>query len=163
MNSIISNNYRFKILLSVAIVLCASILNREFILTLLIAYIAEHGWLFFISQVAVAALGVPAIFVSQSLSRSTNRWASVLGLCGQPFWYMMAYATAGWGLFILSLFYTAGWWRGFKNYWLTSETETAERLLGESMKNITTLNNGQLQTLLSGINKELVNRADYEV
>lgn len=129
----------------------------------LIAYIAEHGWLFFISQVAVAALGVPAIFVSQSLSRSTNRWASVLGLCGQPFWYMMAYATAGWGLFILSLFYTAGWWRGFKNYWLTSETETAERLLGESMKNIATLNNGQLQTLLSGINKELVNRADYEV
>lgn len=103
MNSDKSKDYRFKILLSITIVLCASILNREFILSLVTAYIAEHDWLFFISQVAVAALGVPAIFVSQSLSRSTNRWASVLGLCGQ------------------------------------------------------------LQTLLSGINRELVNRVDYEI
>ncbi len=127
-------------------------------------YVMQHGWLMLISQVAITMIGVPAIYLSQSLDRNTRRWASVLGLGGQPFWYMMAYATSGWGVFVMSLFYTYAWWTGFKNYWLVApDVNETIRVLDDIKVNMLKLSNGQLQRLKITADAMLYKRVDEEI
>jgi len=82
-------------------------------------YIVQFGWGMFWCQVGITCLGVPAIFISQSLIHDTRRWGSVFGLIGQPFWFTMAYLTNAWGVFFMCLFYTYAWGTGFFNHWVT--------------------------------------------
>lgn len=69
-------------------------------------------------QIAIAFLGVTAIFLSQSANASQRRYACLFGLAGQPFWFYSAYSAEQWGIFILCFFYTAAWARGVKSNWL---------------------------------------------
>ena len=71
-------------------------------------------------QVWIALLGVTAIALSQSTDVKKRRWACIFGLAGQPFWFYMTYKQNSWGVFILCLFYTLAWLRGFVNYWVPS-------------------------------------------
>lgn len=86
-------------------------------------YIFEHGILMFVSQVVITLVGVPAIYLSQSLNKDTRRWSSVFGLGGQPFWFMMAYSASAWGVFLMSCLYTHAWFTGFKNNWLNTAVD----------------------------------------
>ncbi|EHL24867.1 hypothetical protein KYG_00647, partial [Acidovorax sp. NO-1] len=40
-----------------------------------------------IVQTALAFLGPTAIWLSQSRSQQIQRWACIVGLIGQPFWF----------------------------------------------------------------------------
>lgn len=71
------------------------------------------------SQAMIALFGVTAIFLSQSAHIEWRRWASVLGLVGQPFWFISSYMTESWGIFILCFFYTFAWGKGFVSHWVT--------------------------------------------
>ena len=71
-----------------------------------------------LAQIIIATLGVAAIVLSQSLHPRAQRWASVLGLAGQPAWFYASYTGEQWGIFALSFVYTAAWAGGFYNYWL---------------------------------------------
>lgn len=71
-----------------------------------------------IDQIAIAALGVTSIFLSQSLSPKLRRSACLFGLASQPFWMYSAITAGQWGIFVLTLFYTAAWARGVWNFWL---------------------------------------------
>lgn len=74
-------------------------------------------------QIWIACLGVLAIDFSQSKNTKLHRFASILGLLGQPFWFYMAYKNEAWGVGFLCLLYTRSWFRGFKKYWIDKHKE----------------------------------------
>lgn len=71
-----------------------------------------------IAQIFLALFGVTAIWLSQDNRPHIYRWASVLGLAGQPFWFYAAYTGEQWGIFVLSIFYTIAWAKGFYIFWI---------------------------------------------
>lgn len=71
-----------------------------------------------IEQIAIACTGCTAIYLANDHRPGWRRWASVFGLCGQPFWFYSALIAQQWGILLLTFFYTFAWWRGFRNNWL---------------------------------------------
>jgi hypothetical protein len=71
-----------------------------------------------IDQLAIGLLGVSAILLSQSRNDEHRRYACLVGIAAQPFWFYATYTAEQWGIFILSFFYTAAWARGVWNYWI---------------------------------------------
>lgn len=67
-------------------------------------------------QVAIAMFGVSAVFCSQT--ERFQRWAPVLGLLGQPFWFVATYSAGQWGIFALAFLYSYAWAMGFWRYWV---------------------------------------------
>lgn len=72
-----------------------------------------------IAQIFIALFGVTAIFLSQSPNEWAKKHACLFGLAGQPFWFWSAISAEQWGVFVLCLFYSVAWARGFKTHWLT--------------------------------------------
>lgn len=71
-----------------------------------------------IDQLAIAATGVTAIFLTQSRSESVRRYACLFGLAGQPFWMYAAWSASQWGILTLTALYTAAWAKGVWSHWL---------------------------------------------
>lgn len=71
-----------------------------------------------ISQAGIVVFGVAAIYLSQDPRESMRKWASVAGLCAQPFWYASSFIAEQWGIFAISFVYTAAWARGFHHFWI---------------------------------------------
>ncbi len=71
-----------------------------------------------IEQIAIALSSVAATFLSQDPKKSRRRWACLLGLIGQPFWFYATWKAGQWGIFALCFFYTASWARGVRTYWM---------------------------------------------
>lgn len=69
-------------------------------------------------QIIIAFTGSTAIWLSQQSNEAWKKYASILGLIGQPFWFYSSYQAEQWGIFILCFFYTYSWLVGFKNNWL---------------------------------------------
>tara|TARA_B100001105_G_C22307688_1_gene406658 strand:- start:548 stop:778 length:231 start_codon:yes stop_codon:yes gene_type:complete len=72
-----------------------------------------------IEQIAIAFFGLSAIWLSQSAREASRKWAPILGLSSQPFWFYATLTAEQWGIFVLSLFYTLAWMRGVKNHWMS--------------------------------------------
>lgn len=68
-------------------------------------------------QIALAIFGVSAIWLSQDKDTNKRKYAPLLGMCSQPFWFYSAYNAEQWGIFILCMFYTVSWGKGIKTYW----------------------------------------------
>lgn len=71
-----------------------------------------------IDQIAIAVTGLTAVFLSQTKSENTRKYACLFGLAGQPFWFYATYTAEQWGIFVLCFFYTISWANGLRNYWL---------------------------------------------
>ena len=69
-------------------------------------------------QIAIALTGALAIWLSQQHREEWKKYASILGLIGQPFWFYATYQAEQWGIFVLCIFYTYSWFVGFKNNWI---------------------------------------------
>ncbi len=76
-----------------------------------------------IEQVVIAVAGVAAAVMSQARGFKVRRWACIAGLVAQPAWYVATWQAGQWGMFVLSLVYTAAWCLGVWNYWLKQERE----------------------------------------
>lgn len=74
-----------------------------------------------IPQLGIMVFGCAACFLVGSTKHNTRRWAYLLGLCSQPFWYWSAYMAGQWGILILSTWYTFSWARGAYNHWIKNE------------------------------------------
>lgn len=74
-------------------------------------------------QIAIALTGCLAIWLSQDKLESRRKYACILGLIGQPFWFYSAYSAEQWGIFALCFLYTYSWAKGFKNNWITEAPE----------------------------------------
>lgn len=72
-----------------------------------------------LAQAGIAIFGLSAIFLAQSAHIDYRRWASVLGLLGQPLWFTTSYISESWGIFILCFFYTFAWGKGFYIHWIS--------------------------------------------
>lgn len=70
-----------------------------------------------IAQLGIALFGVSAIWLSQAPRPQQQRWACVLGLAGQPFWFWATISAEQWGMVVLCLFYTVAWARGVRRWW----------------------------------------------
>lgn len=81
-----------------------------------------------IEQIAIAATGVTAIWLTQSKNERTRRFACLFGLAGQPFWFASAIAAEQWGIFALCVFYTWAWSRGVWNNWLDPKRKGSDGL-----------------------------------
>lgn len=68
-------------------------------------------------QIAIALFGVSAIWLSQDSSPERRKWAPVLGLIGQPFWFYAAWKAQQFGIFVLCILYTISWARGVRTQW----------------------------------------------
>lgn len=68
-------------------------------------------------QIGIALCGVTAIWLSQDSRGSVRRWACLLGLAGQPFWFYATYKASQWGMFGLCFLYTWAWFKGFRSNW----------------------------------------------
>jgi hypothetical protein len=69
-------------------------------------------------QLAIGLFGVSAVFLSQDRRDSYRRFACLLGLAAQPFWFYTTWHAHQWGIFMLSFFYTFSWARGFVAHWV---------------------------------------------
>lgn len=69
-------------------------------------------------QLAIALTGMIAIWITQQPDKLLYRYAPILGLVGQPFWFHATYSAEQWGMFILCFGYTYAWFIGFKRHWL---------------------------------------------
>jgi hypothetical protein len=73
-----------------------------------------------ISQIGIIIFGASAIwFVSRR--EKWRRWGYLLGILSQPFWFISAYQSKQWGIFLLSVWYTYSWTQGIWNYWIKPE------------------------------------------
>jgi nicotinamide riboside transporter PnuC len=79
------------------------------------------------TQTMIVVTGVLAIWLSQDALESRRKWAPILGLIGQPFWFYAAYTTEQWGIFVLCFFYTAAWAKGLYTYWKPTTAGKPER------------------------------------
>lgn len=68
-------------------------------------------------QIGIALFGLTAVYLSQDHRPSWRKWAPVLGIIGQPFWFYAAWKAGQWGIFGLCFLYTYSWGRGFWNQW----------------------------------------------
>lgn len=75
-----------------------------------------------IAQVFIALTGAIAIWLAQSVDYERRRWACLVGLAGQPFWIYSSWEAEAWGMFAVTLLYTAAWSRGaYDNWWLRAQ------------------------------------------
>lgn len=73
------------------------------------------------AQIVIAFTGMVAIYLTQQSRESLKKYAPVLGLIGQPFWYYTTLSNEQYGIFFLTLGYTYLWGMGFYNNWIKGE------------------------------------------
>lgn len=70
-------------------------------------------------QLAIAALGVTAIYLTQQSNEALKKYGCLFGLASQPFWVYSAIKADQFGILILCIFYTYAWGVGVYNNWLS--------------------------------------------
>lgn len=73
------------------------------------------------AQIIIALTGMVAIYLTQQSKDSLKKYAPILGLIGQPFWYYTTLSNEQYGIFFLTLGYTYLWGMGFYNNWIKGD------------------------------------------
>lgn len=71
-----------------------------------------------IAQLCILLLGVGAVYLANDPRESWRRWASVVGLASQPFWFYATIKAHQWGIVAAAVLYTCMWGRGFYHAWV---------------------------------------------
>ena len=69
-------------------------------------------------QTALAILGPAAIWLSQSRTMQFQRWACIVGLVSQPFWFWSVWSSGQWGVGVVAVVCALAWLKGLWVYWL---------------------------------------------
>lgn len=77
------------------------------------------------SQVWVTVFGVTALWLAQSPSGRTRAWGALIGLAGQPGWYVQLVLHGQWLMLPAYLLYTACWLRGCWVGWIMPLVDAA--------------------------------------
>lgn len=75
-----------------------------------------------IDQIGIAIFGVTAIVLANLKGTTARKWAPILGLAGQVFWFWMSIKNQLWGILFMSFVYTAAWMLGVYNFWLAEKS-----------------------------------------
>lgn len=68
-------------------------------------------------QLAIAVFGLTSMWMALGNSAPLRKWAPVLGLLGQPFWFMATVPTQQWGMVALCVAYTLVYLNGIRVQW----------------------------------------------
>lgn len=71
------------------------------------------------TEVAITALSLLAVWLSQDPNEARRRYACLAGLAAQPFWFAIQWSHGLYLLSALSLIYAALWMRGVRTHWIT--------------------------------------------
>jgi len=71
-----------------------------------------------ISQTVIMCTGIVAAWLSQDHRYHHRKYACLIALVGQPFWWYSTFIASQWGIFAMSIFYTVAWMKGTYNYWI---------------------------------------------
>lgn len=71
-----------------------------------------------ISQFFIAVTGALAIWLVNDPRINRQRWAPIIGLAGQPFWFYETIQAGQWGMLALTVVFTAAWAKGFYYHWI---------------------------------------------
>ena len=66
-------------------------------------------------QIGIAVLSIVSMFLLAMLE-PWNRWGYVVGLAGQPFWFIATWRAQQYGMLVVSTFYTAALVLGVVNH-----------------------------------------------
>lgn len=64
------------------------------------------------TQIGIALLGIPALWLVSRPEQSLRKWGFVFGLAAQFFWYWASIEGKLWGILIVNIFYTYSWCQG---------------------------------------------------
>lgn len=68
-------------------------------------------------QLAIALFGLTALVFAMGKHPGRRKWAPIIGLMGQPFWFMATVPTAQWGMVALCCAYTVVYMHGIITHW----------------------------------------------
>jgi len=71
-----------------------------------------------ITQTVIALLGPAAIWLSQSRSLGYQRWACIVGLASQPFWFWAVWDSGQWGVAVVAVVCALAWLKGLWVHWI---------------------------------------------
>lgn len=71
-----------------------------------------------IVQAAIAVMAPAAIWLSQSRSQRFQRWACIVGLVSQPFWFWSVWRSGQWGVGVVAVVCALAWLKGLWVHWL---------------------------------------------
>lgn len=69
------------------------------------------------TQLAIALFGLTALLFAMGNHPGRRKWAPVIGLLGQPFWFIATIPTAQWGMVALCCAYSLVYIRGIFMQW----------------------------------------------
>jgi hypothetical protein len=73
-----------------------------------------------ILQIGISILSGNAILWAYSDDVRLTRYAPIVGMLGQPFWFASAYMHGQWAIALLSVLYAVAWGAGIKRHWLSN-------------------------------------------
>lgn len=76
-------------------------------------------------QVMIAITGFGAAWVNQDPRGHVRRWACIVGLVGQPFWFYSTFTQEQWGAFAVVASYTVAFMRGLVHFRRLAQTNVA--------------------------------------
>ena len=70
-----------------------------------------------IVQLCIAIFGLSALWMAMGHNPRLRKWAPVLGLLGQPFWFLATVPSGNWGMVALCVAYTLVYVHGIRVQW----------------------------------------------
>ena len=74
-----------------------------------------------VDQIAIAVLGTASVWLANDARESWRKWACIVGLANEPFWFYAAWVADQWGVMFLCAVYSVAWFRGFRSQWMKGE------------------------------------------
>lgn len=71
-----------------------------------------------VDQIFIFFTGLIAIWITQQGNDKIKKYACLLGMAAQPFWFYATYKAEQWGMFLNSIGYTYCWGLGIYNHWI---------------------------------------------
>jgi len=68
-------------------------------------------------QLGLAFFGLSALWMAMGKNASARKWAPLVGLCGQPFWFALGVEKDAWVLLVLACAYSVVYIRGAWLQW----------------------------------------------
>lgn len=83
-----------------------------------------------LDQLAIAILSPLAVWLTQQPgNEKRQRWACVVGLVSQPFWFYSVWQSGDWGIGVGCVLYSAIWLQGAWKYWVAPRQAWPLRLV----------------------------------
>lgn len=82
-------------------------------------------------QIFLAVFGLAAMYFAMGDNPLLRKWAPVVGLAGQPFWFIATIPTKQWGMVLLCTAYSLIYIKGIWSHWVNNKRIQSKHLRTE--------------------------------